>query len=212
MNGCRHSVRFFQKTKQVPENVLKEIMATSLKCPSWCNSQSWSAYVASGKTLEEIREIWIQKNKEGIKGYADIDPEHRTKSSQRSQNCMNQLFKDVAEFLKDPNMKDFAECQHFLFNAPTIVYLTLNKKYIQYSVLDLGGFAMAIQLAAKSHGVDSIIAFETIKYPDVVKKYCKIPEDENLVIGIALGYEDDNNFNKFRAKKLELDEACHFFN
>ena len=36
--------------------------------------------------------------------------------------------------------------------------------------------------------------------------------NEEIVIGIALGYEDDNVTNKFRAEKLSLDEACHFYN
>ena len=71
---------------------------------------------------------------------------------------------------------------------------------------------MSILLAAKSHGVDSLVAYESIKYPDVLRKYCKIPDNEEIVIGIPLGYEDDNITNKFRAKKLSLDEACHFFN
>ncbi len=40
----------------------------------------------------------------------------------------------------------------------------------------------------------------------------KISEDEDIVIGIALGFEDkDHIFNKIKAKKLTLEEACHFY-
>ena len=50
----RHSARKFQK-KQIPEDILKQIISTSLLSPSWCNSQPWNIYVASGNTIEEIR-------------------------------------------------------------------------------------------------------------------------------------------------------------
>ena len=40
----------------------------------------------------------------------------------------------------------------------------------------------------------------------------KIGDDEDIVIGIALGYEDKENIlSKIKAKKLTLDEACHFY-
>ena len=207
----RHSARYFQN-KEIPEDTLKQIIKTALQSPSWCNSQAWNIYVASGKTLSEIRNIWISKNQEGVKGYSDLPPGHRTDASERSQKVMNKLFKDAAEFLKDPKMQSFMDCQKILFNAPTIVYLTLPKGAIQYSILDLGALEMSILLSAKSHGVDSLIAYEAIKYPDVLRKFCKIPDNEDIIIGIALGYEDDNILNKFRAEKLSLDEACHFFN
>ena len=38
----------------------------------------------------------------------------------------------------------------------------------------------------------------------------KISEDEDIVIGIALGFEDKEHiFTKIKAKKLTLDKAIH---
>ena len=70
----RHSVRLFKKDKEIPKETLKSIMSTALDAPSWCNSQPWNIYVASGKTLSEIRTEWIKKNKDGVKGYSDLQP------------------------------------------------------------------------------------------------------------------------------------------
>ena len=204
----RHSARYFQK-KEIPENILKQIMSTALQSPSWCNSQTWGIYVASGNTLAEIRKLWISNNNEGVKGLGDLNPGHRTETDEKTQKKMNALLKNVNEFLSD---NSFMDAQKVLFNAPSVVYLTLPKKRIAYSLLDLGAIEMSILLAAKSHGVDSIIAYEAIKYPDVIRKFCKVPEDEDIIIGIGLGYEDDSKVNKFRAQKMTLDEACHFFN
>ena len=72
---------------------------------------------------------------------------------------------------------------------------------------------MSIMLAAKEKIIDSVPAYEAIKYPDIIRKYIKVPEDEDIIIGIALGYEDkDNDLNKIRSVKLTLDEICHFYN
>ena len=93
-----------------------------------------------------------------------------------------------------------------------MVYLTLNKGHIEYSVLDLGGIEMSIMLAAKDHGLDSIPAYMSLMYPDVLRKYLKISDKEDIVIGIALGYEEKSQLNDHRTTKLTLEEACHFFN
>ena len=204
----RHSCRKFQ-SKPIPEATLKDIISIALMSPSWCNSQPWTIYVASGKTMEEIRKEWIAKGKEKVKGYADINPGHRTNFSERSQATMGKFFKSWEEL---PNKNEAEESNTSIFNAPTMVYLTLNKGHIPYSVLDLGGLEMSIMLAAKDHGIDSIPAYTTIMYPDVLRKHLKISDKEDIVIGIALGYEEKCPLNDHRSVKLTLDEACHFYN
>ena len=204
----RHSCRKFQN-KPIPEEVLKEIISISLAAPSWCNSQPWNVYVATGKTLEDIRKIWVEKSKQKIKGYADIDPCHRTNFSEKSQKNMEELFK-LCDKLPEGNT--ILESNYDLCNAQAMVYLTLNKGHTQYSVLDLGGFEMSVLLAAKDHGVDSLVAYTTIMYPDVLRNAMKIPENEDIVIGIALGYEEPCPINELRAVKMTLDESCKFFN
>ena len=204
----RHSCRKFQ-SKKIPEEVLKDIISISLMSPSWCNSQPWTIYVATGNTLEEIRKEWISKNKEKVKGYADINPGHRTDFSERSQAIMAKFFK-IGDNLTNKN--ELEESNADFFNAQAMVYLTLNKGHQPYSVLDLGGIEMAIMLAAKDHGVDSIPAYTTIMYPDVLRKYMKISDKEDIVIGVALGYEEKSPLNDLRSEKLTIEEACHFFN
>ena len=204
----RHSCRKF-RSKPIPEEVLKDIISISLAAPSWCNSQPWNIYVVSGKTMEEIRKEWIAKGEANIKGYADLNPGHRTDFSERSQATMAKFYKVWDD---DFPPKDAAECNPHIFNAPTMVYLTLPKGHTKYSILDLGGLEMSIMLAAKDHGVDSIPAYTTIMYPDVLRKYLKISDKEDIVIGVALGYEEKCKINEHRSVKLTLDEACKFFN
>ena len=56
----RHSARMFE-SKEIPKDVLKDIISTSLLTPSWTNSQPWKIYVASGKPLDEVKKEWLSK-------------------------------------------------------------------------------------------------------------------------------------------------------
>ena len=182
----RHSTRSFLP-KEIPEEILSKIIQVSLNTPSWCNSQPWNVYVVSGKPLEEIKKEWLSKNENGIKGYSDLPPVHRTEFSERCQKSMEDGLLVFKEATKDPELTIFWKKTIQCFNAPTIVYLTLNKGDSKWSCYDLGAFVMALMLAAKNYGIDSVVAYELAKYPDVLRKYAKIPENEDICVGIALG-------------------------
>ena len=77
-------------------------------------------------------------------------------------------------------------------------------------MVHLGGFGLALQLAAKDRGIDSIVAYELSKYHDILKKYAKIQDDEDICAAIAFGYENEQALNKFRSKKNTLEEVCSF--
>ena len=207
----RHSARYFL-SKPIPKEILKQIMETSLLTPSWGNSQPWNLYIASGATLEKIRKNWIEKNKEGNKGNTDIPVGHRNDFSERCQKCINDVVKYFGEVLNDPSGKAVWDANIILFNAPTVVYITIPKQRTLYNLFDSGAIEMSVMAAAQEKGVDSVPAYEAIKYPDIIRKYIKIGDDEDIVIGIALGYEDkENPSSKIKAKKLSVDELCHFY-
>lgn len=44
-----------------------------------------------------------------------------------------------------------------------------------------------------------------MKYPEIFRKNMKIPDDEDIFIGIALGYKDDENiFKQNPPKKINF--------
>ena len=124
---ARHSVRYFQK-KEIPEKTLKEIIGTALKSPSWCNSQSWNIYVASGKTLSEIRNIWISKNNKGISWCKDcIIAEPYIKNSKKLVLDNNYLWINIQI---DKEKKYLYQYNHYLKLSilPTLIYFKNGKE------------------------------------------------------------------------------------
>ncbi len=199
----RYSARDFT-SKEVTEEDLNEIVEIAELSPSWANSQPWNVYIATGKSLSDIREKWIEQNASEIEGNSDLPSGHREDFGERALNNMNQLFGSVIETLGDP--EEFAKTQPILFNSTAIVYLTMPKGAPMWSVYDLGAFSMSLMLAACEKDIDSIPAYELIKYPEVLRENLPIPEDEDIIAGIALGYASDAKVNEFRSSRMDVED------
>ena len=100
-------------------------------------------------------------------------------------------------------------------SQPWQVYLaqgeTLAKIKAAHQKATAAKLATSPTLAAKSRGVDSIIAYELIKYTDQLKATLQIPASENLIAGIALGYRDSHALNDYQSPRRPLAEFVHTF-
>lgn len=93
-----------------------------------------------------------------------------------------------------------------LFKAPAILYLALPKGSPAWSILDLGAFLQTASLSANNLGLGTMVAYELVKFPDNLAQTLKVDEAYDIVIGLALGYEDNHSVNNFRAKRRALDD------
>ena len=199
----RYSARDFT-SKSISEADLTEIVETAELSPSWANTQPWNVYIATGDSLSKIREEWIKQNSDEIEGKSDLPSGHREDFGKRGLDNMNQFFGEALEVVGNPD--DFAKTQPVLFNSPAVVYLTVVKGAPMWSVYDLGAFSMSLMLAASEKDIDSIPAYELIKYPEVLRENLPIPDDEDIIAGVALGYASDAKINEFRSSRLDVDE------
>ena len=199
----RYSARDFT-SKEISDIDLNEIIEIAKFSPSWANSQPWNVYIAGGDALSKICSKWIEQNADEIEGNSDLPSGHREDFGQRCLNNMDQLVGDVFGVVDDPS--DFAKTQPVLFNAPAVVYLTVPKTAPMWSVYDLGAFSMSLMLAAAEKDIDSIPAYELIKYPEILRQNLPISDDESIIAGIALGYASDAKINDFRSSRLDLDD------
>ena len=61
-------------------------------------------------------------------------------------------------------------------------------------------------LAATELGIDSNPAYELIKNPNILRDNLPNPEDEDIIMGIALGHESEEHINEYDSPRLDLDE------
>ena len=78
------------------------------------------------------------------------------------------------------------------FDAPVSLVLTYDK-YLEPAVISqfaLGSLAYGIVLAAWERGLGCVINGQGIMQSDVVREHAEIPDDESIMICIAMGYPD----------------------
>ncbi len=205
----RYSCRAYLD-KPVDESVIRSLVETAHRSPSWGNTQPWRIWVAGGETAATIR----QENVKLAEAEAPTRPE--IPMPQSLQGVMKKRYTEVGKALfalmgigREDEEKRKA---HFLnnynaFGAPALVYLTAPEGQTSYTVMDIGAFVNAFCLAATDQGLATCIQGALARYPDVVREHLPIPEDEKIVVGIALGYADEEaKINSFRSSRLPLDE------
>lgn len=198
----RVSIRRFLP-KPVEDDVIRHIIETAERTPSWANSQPWRVYVATGESLEKIR----AEHKTSGAGHADFQTQHRDTWSLATQKAMAAWSMQLTKYL-GTHMSEMSRSNADLFDAPALVYLTIARNSTEWSVFDLGAFSQTLMLAAADAGVDSMAAYEIVKHPESVRRIMGIPDKELVAMGIALGYRDDTaRINGFRSSRLPVDKV-----
>lgn len=203
----RHATRLFDPKQKISQETIKQIVHLAQFAPTWVDSQPGKVYVAVGATLQKIKETHQQNVEQGKEAKPDWPTTHRKDWAPFPQENMARHNEATSEFWKNPALKNYTrpQLQERLYDAPAICYLTLPKNSNQWSDYDLGAFGQTLMLAAKGMGIDSMPAYEIVKYPDSVKQIMGIPDDEWLCMGIALGYADmKTGINDYRAPRVAL--------
>jgi nitroreductase len=209
----RRTVRAFLDLP-VPRDTLETILGAALRTPSWANTQPWEIYVAGGEVLERVRATFVERTRAKVPGHPDMEmpggwPEEcraRTKALTAGRALVADTTPDDPAF-----QHAFVEANRRFFDAPCAVYLCMDRRLGHWSVYDLGAMAQSIMLAALEHGVDSAVAINLVVYPDVIRAELGIPDDLQIVIGIALGYADESGpEDAFRSERRSLEDVVTF--
>lgn len=99
------------------------------------------------------------------------------------------------------------------FDAPVSLVLTYDK-YLEPAAITqfgLGSLAYCIVLAVWERGIGCVINGQGIKQSDVVREHAKIPDDQTIMICIAMGYPDESfSANHVRSTRAENDSFVKY--
>jgi nitroreductase len=211
---ARHAVRDFDCTP-VPNDILKKIMEAAARSPSGGNSQPWEIFVASGATLEKIRQGYRERAQAGGPprlGGPGGPPPMPDFVRERMAAIRSERMKLLGLDPADPESgKIFMEWGARLFGAPVLVVVCMHEALSSY--LDIGMLVQTICLAAQGFGVESLIASAFISQPDILRRELEIPDHLNIVIGLGLGYSNPKNIiNTYRSPRRPIDEVVRYKN
>ena len=177
-------------SRKVNEKLLAKIVQKAQLSPSLLNSQPWKVYMLTGDALAGLKKEVKTQIDNNVEPHEDfVKMLSLNWDSYPSQN-MAAVGASQPYFFKN-KMELFSESNNEMFNAQDIAFLTIPRTSPAWSVYDLGIFSQSIMLLALNEGLSIMPAHSMVSYPELVRKYCKIPEDELVGMAIGLGYQDN---------------------
>lgn len=199
----RKSIRDF-KDDLIPQTVIREILEVSCRAPSAMNSQPWEFTVITKETLDSIKRATIEKLKGGETPHAEHSFAGWPRESvyrQRQVELGREIFR-VMEIKKEDSGKrsQWMERGFRYFNAPVAIIICVDRMLAEGTpIFDIGAVTQTICLTALHYGIGTCIANQGVMYPEILREFCNISEDKQIIIAIALGYPNWD----FPANQLE---------
>ncbi|WP_309605458.1 nitroreductase [Phenylobacterium sp.] len=211
----RRSIRGFTR-EPVAKAVIKEIIAMAMRAPSSLNTQPWNFYVVAGAPLDRIRAGNTERNLAGVpssrefRSHGDYAGAHR----ERQIGVAKQLFAAMGIERHDQEKRQDWVLRGFRqFDAPVSIVVTYDRSIHGGDIapFDCGAVANALVNAAWSRGLGCVINSQGIMQSPVVREHAGIPDDQVIMICIAMGYPDDSfPANAVVSQRKSVDEAAVF--
>ena len=211
----RRSIRGYLP-RPVPQSLIREVIEIAIRAPSSLNTQPWNFYVVTGEPLDKIRAGNTERNLAGVpdsrefRGHGAYQGEHR----QRQKEIAAQLFEameiawDDKERRRDWVLRGFRQ-----FDAPVSIVVTYDRSIHGGDIapFDCGAVTNALVNAAWSRGLGCVINSQGIMQSPVVREHARIPDDEVIMICVAMGFPDDGfPANAVISQRKPVDDAVAF--
>jgi nitroreductase len=214
VNG-RRSIRGY-KQEPVPKALIEDVLALAIRAPSSLNTQPWNFYVVAGETLDKIRSGNVERNLAGVpdtrefRSHGAYGGEHR----ERQIEIAIQLFGAMGIERHDKEKRQDWVLRGFRqFDAPVSIVVTYDRSIHGGDIgpFDCGAVTNALVNAAWSKGLGCVINSQGIMQSPVVREHAKIPDDQVIMICVAMGFPDDSfPANAVVSRRKSVEEAAVF--
>ena len=211
----RRSIRGYLD-KPVPKALVREVLELAMRAPTSFNTQPWNFFVASGEALDKIRKGNVENILAGVpdsrepRYHGEYEGEHRA----RQIGVAKQLFGAMGIVREDKaGRQDWVMRGFRQFDAPVSIVVTYDKSIRGGDIgpFDCGGVVNALVNAAWSRGLGCVINSQGIMQSPVVREHAQIPDDQSIMICVAMGWPDDSfPANAVVSERKSVDEAATF--
>jgi len=193
----RRSVNFFDKTKEIEMQTVKEIINLAVLAPSAFNLQPWRIIVIKSEANKE--KLFNLSNKQDKVKEASVNLVLIGKKNawDNSNPVWQEMFESVGG---DEKMVDGAK------QAASFLYGSSKERSLKFAESNTGLLAMAIMVAAKEFGVDTH-PMSGIDFDGIHKEF-GLSENETVVMTMAMGFADKNQTLYPRRPRLSFDQIA----
>lgn len=202
--------------KPVPRALIREVIELAMRAPSSLNTQPWNFFVVTGAPLEAIRKGNVERNLAGVPDSREFraGPGYEGVHRERQIEIAKQLFAVMGIERHDKAARQDWVLRGFRqFDAPVSIVVTYDKSIHGSDIapFDCGGVVNALVNAAWSKGLGCVINSQGIMQSPVVREHAGIPDDQVIMICVAMGWPDDTfPANTVVSRRKSVDEAATF--
>jgi len=203
----RRSIRAFDK-RMPPRALIAECLEAATWAPSATNQQPWEFIVLTGSALEAVNAITEENFFQRLPdGNAFGDPPEPLKT--RQQDVLDAMIAAAEKAGIDPN--EIFENSLRFFDAPVAVYFVSHKDADSQYQLSTAAALENFLLAAHARGLGACWLTVTVVCAEDIKKQLSIPDDRELLGGVALGYPVEGSMlNSFPRTRAPVDEVTRW--
>ena len=202
--------------KAVPEDILRGVLEKAMRSPSGGNLQPWKLHVMTGETLMKFKKDATEITLSG-KTEEPTHPAYPSPLWEPLRSWRYKLGEDMYALLDIPRENKMgrlvwlAQNSKF-FEAPVGIIVTGDKRLNAPQHMDIGIFLQSVMLLAREAGLHTAPQGWWRNWTSVCHKYLDIPETEEVIVGMGIGYGDpDAPVNKLYADRASLDEVAQFY-
>jgi nitroreductase len=206
----RKSVRAFS-SERVARQTVEEVLGAAIRAPSAINLQPWELTVVmdeererlSRRLLKAYREKQISCSPGNVK---PLPPDYTLRGVQSFEGMKPYLDEMGSDFNRYINE---GSCN--FYGAPVAVIISIDDSFSKARLVDTGVFLGYFILAAHNAGLWTCPIGLITAYEEEVKDVLSIPENKDVVIGIALGHPDASSpVNRFVSPREGLDKLVRW--
>lgn len=210
----RRSIRGYL-SDDVPAEILRDVFQTAQQAPSNCNVQPWHVYVASGRKRNNLSRALVAK----VRSKDDINPDFAEMPAfteeyrKRQVACAFALYDAMDIDRNDRDERFEVKIRNYeFFDAPHVAFFCMPKEFDIVNSVDMGIYLQTLMLAMTDRGLACCAQGALSYYPDVVREYLPIPDNQGILFGMSFGYEDtEHPANEARTARTSLGKSVRFF-
>jgi nitroreductase len=202
----RRSTRAF-KDLPVRKETIERLLGLAMNGPSAINMQPWEFVVVSGEERKRLSRALVKRMKErniscGPGATRPLPPRY----VDRQRDLLKCILPHLPSGTRFEDFINEGSCN--FYGAPTAIIITLSDAFSSARFADIGIITGYLVLVAHGLGLGTCPIGLITAFEDEIREELSLPGDRQVVIGIALGFPDDQSpLNQARSARADLDEV-----
>ena len=198
--------------KQVSRRDIDEILAAAALAPSAINLQPWEFIVTYGEEKDRlVRRLLKARSERVVTCGPGTEKPLPAAISRRATEALAVMEPHISA--PGQTFNQFIEAGSCAFyGAPVAIMVTMDRLFPAIRYLDVGLAVSHLLLAAHAKGLATCPIGLILAYREDIAQALNIPEQKEILLGIALGYADASApANAFRTSRADLAEIATWY-